>query len=271
VWVANYRDSTLDGFSPTDVRGASGRTSVAPSVVLSGLGGPNQIQFDERGNLWVAAWDRDSIDEYAAADLETSGEAEPIATIRGPQVREPTDLVFDERGGLWVANQSTGAILRFAFAEVRNGERVQPEVVLRVFPAGTPEAIAFAAGRLWVSDYDDDLIAIFDPVQIGTSGSARPAARLLLPDLSGPIGLTFGDDRMWVAEATAGTVAVFDPRARRRAAPEMEVRDEACVMPHAVTFGPGGSVWVPCYNDQVLRYELGDSARSLAPPTAVLG
>jgi sugar lactone lactonase YvrE len=270
VWVANYRDSTLDGFPRADLRGISGRTSVAPSVVLSGLGGPNQIQFDVDGNLWVAAWDSDSIDEYAAAALDTSGRPEPIVTIRGAQVRAPTDLVFDDQGGLWVANQSTGSIIRFASADLRSGGRPRPDVVLRAFPEGTPQALAFAGQQLWVSDYDDDVISIFEPDQIARSGSPPPAARLLLPDLSGPIGLTFHDDRMWVAEATADTVAVFPASARGRIDPAMVIRDEACVMPHTVTFGSGGSVWVPCYNGTVLRFEPDGSRRASGPPSLVL-
>src|SRR5262249_26301185 len=159
---------------------------------------------------------------------------------------------------------------RYAPTDLRVGAHPHPDVVLRVFPEGTPQA-AFAGGRLWVSNYDDDTVAILDPSQIRRSGSPRPADRLSLPTLSGPIWLTFDRERMWVAEATADAVAVFPALARGNAAPQTTLQDEACVMPHTVTFDPGGNVWVPCYNGRVLRFADRGSAGSLDHPTLVLG
>src|SRR5262245_23843988 len=270
VWVANYANSTLLGFLPRDLHGLAGRASAAPSIVLSGFGGPNQIQFDRDGNLWVAAWDADRIDGFAPESLVASGDPRPIVSIRGPAIRSPTDLVFDDRGDLWVANQDTGTVLRYARDDLRKGGRPRPQVVLQVFPVGTPQAIAFAGGRLWVSTYDDDAIAILDPSQIRTSGSPRPADRLTLPTLSGPIGLTFDGERMWVSEATADAVAVFPADARGDAPPATTLQAGACVMPHTVTFDPDGNAWVPCYNDRVLRFAIDGPGRSLEHPSLVL-
>lgn len=43
-------------------------------------------------------------------------------------------------------------------------------------------------------------------------------------------------------------------------------------MPHTVSFGPDGSVWIPCYNDTVLGYGLDQIlAGDDAGPRLVLG
>jgi streptogramin lyase len=272
VWVGNYADSTLQGFSPSDLEGLSGRSSSAPSIVVSEVGGPNQLLFDRRGTLWVAAWDRDAVEGYAAGSLHLSGEVRPAVTIRGRHLRSPTDLALDRNGDLWVAAQRSGEVMRYSARDIATGGEPRPEVVLQPFPHGTPEAIVVDLdGRLWVSNYDDNVIAVYEPSQIVRSGSPRPAGRLILPPLSGPIGLTVDRlGRVWVAEATANAIVVFASDARGRASPLMTLADEAIVMPHTVTFGPDGSMWVPCYNNTVLRFPARQLRTSDARPALIL-
>ena len=162
--------------------------------------------------------------------------------------------------------------MRYSGRAMETGGQPHAEVVLRPFPPGTPEAIAVDSdGRLWVSNYDDDVVAVYDPSQTLRSGSPRPARRLILPALSGPIGLTVdGQGQVWVAEAMANAIAVFASDARGRASPLLTLTDEALVMPHSVTFGPDGSVWVTCYNDTVLRFDGRQLSTPEVRPTLVL-
>lgn len=275
MWVGNYRASTLVGFRPADLRGISGSATVEPSVTLTGLHGPNQLVFARNGVLWVASYDDDSIRAYPPSALSTSGTAKASIVIRGSHIAEPTDLVFDGRGALWVANQGNGDVVSFAPQQLEASGRPRPQTVLRPFPheQEPPEALAFdAQGQLWVSDYDLDVVLGFSPGQLKGSGAPSPSLRLELPNLSGPIGLTFdGQDRLWVAEATGSTLAVFPSGAHGHPSPEFTVTGDALQMPHTVVFGPDRRVWVPCYDNTVLRYGAVDLGGTRHPkPTLIL-
>jgi streptogramin lyase len=146
-----------------------------------------------------------------------------------------------------------------------------PDVAFRPFPAGTPEAIAIdLRGRLWVTNYNADVVEIFDVARLA-SGTARPTGRLVLPQLAGPIGITFDRrGRAWIAEATANAVSVYASAARGRARPVATVKT-GLEMPHTVTFGRRGDVWIPCYNDTVVRYARTSQDLPGQRPTAILG
>lgn len=272
MWVGNYAGSTLLGYRPSDLAAATGETSVEPIVTLTGLGGPNHIQFADTGVLWVAAYDDDAIHAYPPSALITSGTPEPSVTIGGPDIASPTDLAFDARGWLWVANQGNGEVLGYAPEQVRTSGRPTPRVVLRPFPdeQQPPEAIAFDAdGRLRVSDYDLDAVLAFDASELRRSGVPHPSERLQLPQLSGPIGLTFdAQGRLWIAEATLGVVAAFSPGQNR---PDFTLSGNDLDMPHIARFGPDGGIWIPCFDDTVLRYDVDDvAADGNAQPTLIL-
>jgi streptogramin lyase len=274
MWVGNYRSSTLVRFLPEDLEGASGRSSLQPSLTLSGFHGPNQIVFDRNGMLWVASWDDNAIRAYLPTALSTSGEATATVTIRGSHLAEPTDLVFDATGALWVANQVTGEVVSYTRDDLMAGGRPRPHVVLRAFPAGTPEAVAFdLTGRLWVSDYYGDMLRAFDSSALAASGRPKPSRLLMLPDGAGPIGLTLDKrGRLWIAEAGVHAIAVFGPNPEGTADPEFTLTGDALDMPHSVTFGPDDSVWAPCYNDTVLRYDQGAvESGGAVQPAVILG
>jgi streptogramin lyase len=195
-------------------------------------------------------------------------------TIRGSHLAEPTDLVFDASGALWVANQVTGEVVSYRRDDLMGGGRPRPRVVLRVFSPGTPEAMAFdLTGGLWVSDYNGDVVRALDPSALTTSGAPKSSRRLELPDGAGPIGLTVDKrGRLWIAEAGAHAIAVFGPNPKGATDPEFTLTGDALDMPHSVTFGPGASVWIPCYNDTVLRYDEGMvESGGAVQPTVVLG
>src|SRR5437867_10628278 len=239
MWIGNYRSSTLLGYRPSDLRTASGETSIAPTVTLTHLGGPNQMVFATDGVLWVAAYDNNAIRGYPPAALSKSGRAEASITIAGPQLSAPTDLAFDDRGWLWVANQDTGRVAGYAPAQLQASGRPQPRVVLSPFPGEQqpPEALAFGPdGRLWVSDYDLDVVLAFDRPQLQRSGTPHPSQRLQLAQLAGPIGLTFDErGRLWIAEATLGKIEVFSQDVRG-VSDRDTLKGDMFQMPHSVTF-----------------------------------
>jgi sugar lactone lactonase YvrE len=274
MWIGNYRSSTLFGYRPSDLRAASGEASIEPSVTLTDLGGPNQLAFSADGVLWVAAYDDDAIRGYQPATLSTSGRAKASVSITGRQLTSPTDLAFDDRGWLWVANQGNGRVVAYAPEQLRASGQPQPRLVLRPFPGEQqpPLALAFGQdGRLWVSDHDLDVVVAFDRSQLQGSGVPRPSQRLQLEQFAGPIGLTFdGRGRLWIAEATLGQIDVFSQDAQAVPHRDATLHGNDLQMPHSVTFAPDGGIWIPCYNETVLRYASDAASERGAQPTLIL-
>jgi hypothetical protein len=48
--------------------------------------------------------------------------------------------------------------------------------------------------------------------------------------------------------------------------PELALTSDALDMPHTVTFGPDGTIWIPCYNDPVLGFDGHDIQRAVPTP-----
>lgn len=160
---------------------------------------------------------------------------------------------------MWVANQSNGEVVKYESAQILASGHPRPSVVITPFPgeAQTAEALAFdSRGRLWISNYYNDTVVMYEPSELQPPGSPEPHARLQLPQLSGPIGLSFDSrDRLWVSEATSNEIDVFAVDTHK-ARPVVIVSGPEVDMPHSVTFGPAGTVWVPCYNNTVLVFGL---------------
>jgi sugar lactone lactonase YvrE len=257
AWVADYQEDNLSSFSPA-VIAIHGRAHLEPSTIVRSAGGPNELRFDARGTLWVAAWDQGVIRGYGLDALQASS-PRPTVTISGPSLNQPTDIAFDHAGTMWVANQATGKIVGFAPDQIRHSGQPKPSVTLRLlgFGADTPEALAFdRRGRLWISSYYDDLVVGLSPSQLST-GVPQPALRLDLPSDSGPIGLTVDAvGRLWVAEASRDRVVAFGVnRLAGRPRPLLTLTGRDLQMPHTVTFDSSGNAWLPCYNGVLARFD----------------
>jgi sugar lactone lactonase YvrE len=276
VWVANYRSSTVQMFAGEDVHASTSPSHLDPQVVLSGLAGPNQLEFDRRGWLWLVQWDDDSIVAYQPSQLLRSGSPKPAVRISGGRLGSPTDLAFDRSGDLWVANQRSGDIVEYAKGSLGLGGSLRPDVVLE--PAGgegnVPLALSFdREGWLWVTSYYDDLLMAFAPDQLVKSGAPDPRVRVELTGGSGPIGVTVDEqDRVWVAEALGDAVVAFPARSMRSGSPPaaITISGPGLDMPHSITFASDGA-WVPCLGDVVLRYGSDQIAETYqGPPEQIL-
>jgi sugar lactone lactonase YvrE len=110
------------------------------------------IEFDARGDLWVASNDGLSVSRFAAADLALppapatrrltpvgSLEADADDSPTGRTVRKPGGIVFDRNGNLWIASQrgalgtSASAVVQFAAARLAGlagGQRLAADVLV---------------------------------------------------------------------------------------------------------------------------------------------
>lgn len=114
LWVANYGDSTVVGFSPGQLA-TSGRP--LPYAGLSGAPGTTNcltLAFDAKGDLWVANL-TDSIAEFTPSQLTSIGAPNPavVLALSPHVVQEIQSLAFDNSGSLWVLDNQQHHLLRY--------------------------------------------------------------------------------------------------------------------------------------------------------------
>ena len=85
LWVADYGSGGKGDGRILKVNAADMTTSGAPTpaVIITGLPGPEWLQFDNAGNLWVTGYDNNTIFALGAADLATGGAKTPLTTLKG--------------------------------------------------------------------------------------------------------------------------------------------------------------------------------------------
>jgi sugar lactone lactonase YvrE len=271
LWIANYRSDTLLGYDAGQLAHAAGTVHLVPALAVPTPGGPNQIAVDRRGWLWLADWDANTVSAYQPASLRPPAPA-PVVVLSGPALGSPTDLAFDSSGNLWVANQATGRVVEIRAIDLaRSGS---PRPIASLLPgaaaSGTPEAIAFDhTGRLWVSDYYRGVLMVVARSDLRGAGPVRPELQIDVGSRTFPIGLTFdADGRLWVSGEHV--IEVFRPGAATAKDAIARWSGPRLVMPHDVSFDPKGDVWVPCYNDKVLRYPASALSAKPARPDLVL-
>ncbi len=112
LWVANYGDSTVAAFSPSQLQ-ATGRP--IPFAGLTGARGTTNnlgIAFDAQGDLWVANL-TDTLTEYTPSQLTSIGAPTPAVVIVPSAIQEPGPMAFDNSGALWMADVQRSRLLRF--------------------------------------------------------------------------------------------------------------------------------------------------------------
>ena len=220
LWVGNFSNNTVVEFTPSQLT-ASG--SPTPIVTIStnpgsSLDGPVGLIFDSSGDLWAENYNGNTIVEFAATQLATSGSPRPSVTLFATtSLDQPHGLVFDSSGDLWVANYPNSTVIEFTPTELATGVPT-PSVTL-TSTAGNlsgPLGLAFdPSGDLWVANFNQNTIAEFTPAELAMSGSPTPNVTLSSTggnSLARPWGLAFdssGD--LWVANGDNSTVVEFTP------------------------------------------------------------
>jgi len=179
MWVADSQDNRVlefsapltSGESASLVIGQANLTSTTNSNANSNMSFPEDIAFDQSGNLWVADTQNSRVLEFRAPF--SSGEdasvviGEPnIASYGGNDTQStlslPEAIAFDHDGDLWVSDGGNSRVLEFAppFSTGKNASRLigqdsyfagGPNATQSTL--GYPEGLAFdASGNLWVAD-----------------------------------------------------------------------------------------------------------------------
>lgn len=205
LWIANVSIGTVVEFTANQL-GSSG--SPTPAVTLSAaadtsLETPVALAFDAHGNLWVANAVRNTVVEFASAQLAATGSPTPAVTLRdtASSISGPLALAFDASGKLWVANGNSHAdtVVAFTPAQLAASGRPQPAIVLTSSAFSNPAALAFdASGDLWVANNfrntantAGNTVVEFVPAQLAHSGSPVPGVTISGPGIDSPFALAF--------------------------------------------------------------------------------
>ena len=129
LWVANYGDSSIAGFSPAQLA-----TSGAP-VPFAGISGSKGtanaigIAFDPAGNLWVATF-ADTISKFTPDQLTSIGAPTPSVILKMPAGTFSIPIAFDNSGDLWVCAYIHNKLYMFTPAQLTATGSPTPAVTI---------------------------------------------------------------------------------------------------------------------------------------------
>ena len=211
AYAPNTAADSVTSYAP----GSNGDAGPATDLTGSstGLGHPSGIALASSGDYYVcnsqAGSPYTSITQYAAG---SSGNAAPIATIRGPSttLSFPADVALDASAYVYVTNgyASSGGGWVAVFSPNSNGN-VAPARLIRGSATGLsgPAGIALdASGNAYVSNHGSNSISVFAS---GANGNVAPIRAIAGSNtgLNAPTGIAV-DSNGYVYVANSGTPSV---------------------------------------------------------------
>jgi len=142
--VVRYDAARLDASSSTPPDRII--EALTPPPVISTLGSPSGLAFDEDGNLWVAYFGSNAIAKITPAELQGTGEVQitPSVMTSISVTALLNGIAFDESGGLWTPLDA-GRFGRFSAAQLAVSGNVAPETIISGLE-GYSETLAFFPG-----------------------------------------------------------------------------------------------------------------------------
>ena len=84
--------------------------------------------FDSKGNLWVSNYLANTVVEYTAAQIATSGDPTPNVKLTSSDFNFPWGAAFDAAGNLWIADYADSKIHKFTAKQLKAGGAQKPKV-----------------------------------------------------------------------------------------------------------------------------------------------
>jgi len=179
LWVADQSDNRVVEFKaplstgePASLAiGQSSLTGTSDNLANANMSGPEDVAFDQSGNLWVADTGNSRIMEFVhpfsdgeaaslvvgAPDFTSYGGNDTQSTVTLPEA-----IAFDHSGNLWVSDSGNSRVLEFGtpLSTRENASRLIGQYSYffggpnaTQTQLGYPEGLAFdSSGNLWVSD-----------------------------------------------------------------------------------------------------------------------
>jgi sugar lactone lactonase YvrE len=218
LWVTILMSNSVVEFAASELNGDG---TPAPAIAITAnagsLNAPAGLTFDASGNLWVANAGSNTVVEFTASQLASSGSPTPAVTISasGQSLVGPSGIAFDTSGNVWVANEVVSTVVKFTPAQLAASGAPTPAVTLdpNANSISGPIMIAFdAKGDLWFANGFSNTLVAFAPRQLAASGSPTPTVTLSTNSgsLDFPFGLAFdGSGDLWVSNISGGSVVEF--------------------------------------------------------------
>jgi sugar lactone lactonase YvrE len=245
LWVVGgpIGHSVAAGYAGADL--GSGVATV--SLAVAGQYGA----FDAHGNLWVADSSANTITEYSADQLATSGTPTPTVAITSGALQGPVGLAFDHTGTLWVSNFDGNTVVGFFTNQLRAGGIQKPAVVISGIAFDGPARIQFdTGGNLWVPNTLTSTVVAIASSSLAVTGTPLPAVTLTSSSgsLNGPSGLAFdGSGDLWVANSVGSSLVAFTPSALVNSGPavpfEILIPPASTGSPTTIAFDNSGDLW----------------------------
>ena len=243
--------------------------SPTPAVTISSNGtninGPYGLTFDSSGNLWVSNYNGNTVVEFAANQLGTSGATIPAVTLTMPgtvfpATCGPNGATFDASGNLWVPCYNENQVLQIAKSSLGSTGTPTPAVTLSSTSnsLSQPEYATFdSSGDLWVVNSSaTSTVVEFKADNITSSGSPVPDVTLSptgvgtpTVSLAGPYQLVFDSSgNAWVVNSSSLTISAFSPSqyaASGSPIPAIQITPAFGLdSPQLETFDSSGNLWI---------------------------
>jgi sugar lactone lactonase YvrE len=218
LWVTLATNNSIMEFTASQLATSSAPTpAVSLTATAGSLNDPTGLAFDADGNLWVANTGANTLVEFSAGQLTSSGRPTPTVTIKAASgsLHSPIGIAFDHSGDLWVANSLGNTLAEFAPGQRTASGAPKPAVTLsdKSNSISGPVMLAFdATGTLWVTngDLNQNTVVAFAVSALAASGSPTPIVTLSGSTLHNPAGLAFdASGNLWISNIGSSTVIEF--------------------------------------------------------------
>ena len=183
LWVANPGNHAFYELSKGQLAAGSGNVTSPVVITSSELNGGLFVTFDTAGNAWLDSWEDNTIVEFSADQLASSGSKSPNVVLSddgsGTSLSNPQGIAFDKSGRLWVANLSSDTIVEYAKDQLTSSGNPTPTVKLGNTMFDGPSGVAFnAKGNLVVMNNFGGTIFELSAKQIKASGMPVPKSKV---------------------------------------------------------------------------------------------
>jgi sugar lactone lactonase YvrE len=253
LWVGSFASGDIAELSAAQL--AAGISTVAATTLTVSTSAGVGMAFDGNGNLWTSRSPGDSIVEYSAAELTSSGSASPSVALTDSAINKPGGMAFDANGNLWVTNTVSNTAIEFTASQLAASGSPTPAVVLSA-TAGSmsrPYGVAFdASGDMWVAS--SGVLVEYTPSQLLVSGSPTPAITITANESYPAAALGMAIDAaggIWIANGIASPFSIVGYSASQlttSGAPVPAVtltpNGASLKVPAGIAFDASGNMWV---------------------------
>lgn len=139
LWVPNAGANTVVAYGPSQLTATGSPTPlITLSATAGSLAAPRGLAFDTRGDLWVANFTGNTINEFLSGDLSASGSPTPVATLALPAAdSSPVALAFDNSGDLWALTVAQSHLIEYTATQLSTGGATAPNTLIDVAAGAT--------------------------------------------------------------------------------------------------------------------------------------